>query len=152
MKSTIFFLLLVISVAFNIYFFTQKPKPAEPFRMEGDARQSVVVTPEQRQFVMSEMRGFVEGMDEIYQGILENNPEKIARAAEKSGTHLKPPKALRDALPKEFLQMGMKTHKLFDAIADSAMDDYERAVTEKQLGRLMNNCVACHSMYRFDLN
>lgn len=151
MKSGILFLLLVISVAFNIYLYKGNSEAAEPYRMEGDTRESVQVTAEQRQFVMSEMRGFVEGMEEIYQGILENNPHRIAEAAEKSGSHVKSPKALREALPKEFLQMGKKTHMLFDAIADSALSDYDRAVAEKQLGQLMNNCVACHSVYRFDL-
>jgi cytochrome c556 len=54
-------------------------------------------------------------------------------------------------LPLDFKQLGMGTHKAFDQLAIDAKDLGDKQQTIEQLGQLMNNCVACHKLYRIDL-
>lgn len=144
-------LLLALSAGLNVYLLTKdSPQSEEPYVMEGDTRTGIPLAEEHRQFVMDEMRTFMESMQQIHEGLMQNNPEMIIEAAKKSGTGVKPPKELRESLPKEFLQMGMVNHKLFDAIADSAKINFKPELTQMQMNELMNQCVTCHKTYRFD--
>ncbi len=158
MNKSILYLLLIVSVGANIYLATKSCKDKskttqteEPYRNDNDKRYSILLKKEHRDFVMGEMRTFIESMQLIQEGILEGNPELLFEAGQQSGTHAKPPQELRDALPKEFLQMGMATHKLFDAIADSARINFHPELAGRQMNMLFNKCIACHSTYRFEV-
>lgn len=154
MKKTGLILFLLLSIAINIFLgfnYFSKEDQKTSYKMDDDTRQGVVVKPEHREFVLKEMRGFVESLQQIQQGVLENNPELITNAAQESGTHVMPPKELREALPENFLKMGMGTHKLFDAISESASKNYNPEQTQKQVNELLNRCIACHNTYRFEI-
>jgi cytochrome c556 len=53
-------------------------------------------------------------------------------------------------LPMDFKKLGMGTHKAFDQLAMDASDLGDKEETIKQLGELMQRCIACHSIYRID--
>jgi cytochrome c556 len=60
------------------------------------------------------------------------------------------PTSLMKKLPMEFKKLGMGTHKAFDQLAMDAADLGDKGQVLKQLGELMQRCVACHAIYRID--
>lgn len=115
-----------------------------------DGRYEIKMSTENREFVMAEMRLFLESIKTINEGIAENNPEKIASIGKQSGVCKVEavPKGLIKSLPLEFKNMGMQTHDYFDKIATIAKENYSQKGIQKELNSLMNNCVACHRTYK----
>jgi cytochrome c556 len=54
-------------------------------------------------------------------------------------------------LPMEFKQLGFDTHTKFDQLALDAEQMGDKDQVLEQVGKLMQNCVACHAAYRIDL-
>jgi len=115
-----------------------------------DTRQTVMYPKDLKDLVMSEMRDYLEVIGEIQQGLAENNPDKVIKAAHRQG------QASIDDTPARLLKispipcktMGFKGHHLFQAIEDSARANFNTATVNKQLAELTNNCVVCHRTYK----
>ncbi|MCK5781814.1 MAG: hypothetical protein KAH10_04455 [Flavobacteriales bacterium] len=117
-----------------------------------DNRITVKYAPDLRDLVMSEMRDYLEVINEVHQGMAENNPEMIVKAATRQGKAAiaETPARLLKLSPLACKQMGFAGHDLFQAIADSARVNYNPTTTSKQLAALTNNCVTCHKVYKVD--
>lgn len=146
-------ILLSISVLANLgmlYFFFFK---GNTHTNTQDSRTSILIPKQDKEFVLKEMRGFLETVEAINEGILENNPQKIAAAAKKSGgaatEHIPP--SLRRALPMEFKKLGFNTHDKFDELAETVQKQFNKEKTQEQLGSILNNCTSCHRMYKLDV-
>lgn len=156
MKTKFIFLgLLMISIGFNLYLITQpstskRDKNPYRYRLPDDTRENIKIKPEYREFLLKEMREFVNSISHITQGIETHNPDLVIQGGERSGTSVTPPEGLPKIMPKAFLEMGHPTHVLFDAIADSARTRFDSQTTQSQLRELMNRCVACHASYRLE--
>jgi hypothetical protein len=112
----------------------------------------------ERDKVLLEMRLMLEGVNGIMRGLGEDDRAAVAKAARGAGmamaVDLDP--RIRQRLPKPFLELGMRTHKAFDELAD-AMDAAKTTgaggVQKDALGGLASltgNCVGCHASYRLD--
>lgn len=53
-------------------------------------------------------------------------------------------------LPPPFLQLGMQTHRAFDALADQLKAGASGQEALKAIAQRTGNCVACHATYRLD--
>jgi len=117
-----------------------------------DSRITVKYAPDLRDLVMSEMRDYLEVINEVHKGMAENNPEMIVKAATRQGkaSIAETPARLLKLSPLACKQMGFAGHDLFQDIADSARVNYNPATTAKQLAALTNNCVTCHKVYKVD--
>jgi cytochrome c556 len=106
----------------------------------------------ERDLVLEEMRGFLEGVQTITQGLAKNDMKSIAEAAKKIGMVNAGgfPVSLMAKLPLEFKTLGMATHKAFDALSMEAQDLSETKAVLAKMAELMNNCTTCHSTYRID--
>lgn len=142
----------IISLFFNgflIYYFMVKGdiKPADQ-----DQRRAIITSKENKDFVMAEMRGFLETIQEINLGLTHNNPEQIIKAAEKAGgaatEHI--PTGLLKALPIEFKKLGFDTHDKFDQLAEAVRKKYNKEQTQEQLNGILSNCTSCHKSYKFE--
>lgn len=143
--------LVMFSLGYNAYFYFQnRSDQGKVVRLEGDKREAIFVKAEHKEFVLNEMREFVNGLHLISKGIETQNPELIIEAAANSGTSVNPPKELVASMPKSFLKMGGPVHKLFDEMADSAKLNFKVQTTQRQLTELTNRCVACHSSFRLE--
>ncbi len=115
-----------------------------------DQRVAVVLSAEERALVLSEMRDFLDSVREITQGVVEQDTATIVRAARAVGRESAQgvPASLMGKLPFEFKALGLKTHSAFDELALNVeqMNSVESALPE--LGKVLNNCVACHATYR----
>ena len=114
-----------------------------------DERTAIVVSADERRFILAEMRAFLEDVENIIQGVVRGDMAAVAKAAKNSGmatTH-NVPGSLRGKLPLEFKRLGFDTHKKFDAIAEEAAAMADKNKILEMLGDTLSNCTACHASY-----
>ncbi|MHA1545081.1 MAG: hypothetical protein ACTSUY_01485 [Alphaproteobacteria bacterium] len=116
-----------------------------------DGRTAIVLSASERDLVLGEMRGFLESIEAITNGLAEDNMEDVAQSAHQVGMASagQAPVGLMAKLPIEFKTLGMATHKAFDDLAREATDMGDEKVALAKLGALMNNCTSCHATFRF---
>lgn len=152
MKTKLSLLLNVILlavVAFGVNRFVIQGKVA----IGADGRTAVLLEPGERDYVLAEMRGFLETVQSITAAIGEND---MATTIELAGTAAKfspadVPAPLFAKLPIEFKTLGLKTHKLFGSVAEAAQDAGTAQAVAASLGDLMINCTSCHSAYKLGI-
>lgn len=100
---------------------------------------------------LADMREMMGSVQQILQGIAEEDRELIAAAARHSGNRMSraTPASIRAKLPEEFKQIGGPTHLLFEEIAIRAETDPMSSLTELT-ARTMQQCMACHARFRVD--
>ena len=152
-KKILFISLLVISVGVNVVLI-RKMFVGNTQVIPNDTRISIIVSQSNKDFVMHEMRTFVEALHQINVGIAQNDPTLIAKVARASGGSVAghAPAGLLASIPAEFKTIGFDTHGKFDQIAESAEKDFDPKHTAAQVTELLGNCVACHKMYRMDID
>jgi len=118
-----------------------------------DGRTAIILTGDERDFVLGEMRGFLETVEGVVTGIADSDMQAVAAVATAAGMGSVGGEstALIGKLPLEFKTLGMDTHALFDDLATAATDSNDPAVVTAKLSALMQNCTSCHAGYRFDV-
>jgi hypothetical protein len=118
----------------------------------SDTRQRVLLAPAARDKILAEMRDMLGALHEVFRALSVNDPAAAEQAARGAGmgvaVDVKP--EVRAQLPPPFLQLGMQTHRAFDALADQLRAGASREEALKSIGALTGNCVACHAIYRLD--
>ncbi len=118
-----------------------------------DGRTPIVLTAQERNFVLGEMREFLQSVKIITMGVVNKDMKSIQAAGRKMGMAaaggVSP--ALRNKLPDSFKKLAGATHKAFDVIAMEAEDIGDEQAILKKLGNMLNNCTTCHASYRFDV-
>ena len=116
----------------------------------ADTRQLVVVAPAARDKILAEMREMLGALHEVLRALSAGDRAAAEKAARGAGmgvaTEVKP--EVREQLPPPFLQLGMQTHRAFDALADQLRGGATGEEALKSIAALTGNCVACHAMYR----
>ncbi|MCW3161627.1 hypothetical protein [Chryseobacterium oryctis] len=150
MKKKLIYILLFVSLIINITLIYKFFYQGESVKLSSDGRTEIKMSKENRDFVMAEMRGFLESVQKINEGIAKNDPNPIASVGQQSGTCKVDvvPQGLVKSLPLGFKQMGFDTHELFDVMSKMAKEKYDRQQTQEKLNQLLNNCVACHKTYK----
>ncbi len=143
-------ILTTLSILLNIgliYFFVFKGSTVHSQGQE--TRTTITMPKEHADFTLAEMRGFLESVQQINEGILTKNAKKIIAAGQKSGGSViaHAPQGFLKRLPMPFKQLGFSTHDIFDEIAESASNNFDAQQSQKQLNKLLNNCIACHQSY-----
>ncbi len=141
---TIIILLLGLSGFLINKFISGSVEPSD------DGRTAVILTKDERNFVLDEMRGFLVSVQAVSQAITENNMEKVAELSHAAGmaAEANTPGALMQKLPIGMKKLGFDTRKKFDVISDIAKTSKDAVAARKQLDALMQNCIACHVTYR----
>ncbi|HFD32499.1 MAG TPA: hypothetical protein ENJ28_07355 [Gammaproteobacteria bacterium] len=141
---TIIILLLAFSGFLVNKFISGNVTPSE------DGRTNVVLTKDERNLVLSEMRAFLVSVQGVSQAITENDMVKVAQLAHKAGMAAEEntPGSLLQKLPLGMKKLGFGTRNKFDEISTTAKTTKDTTVLRKQLDTLMLNCIACHAIYR----
>jgi cytochrome c556 len=117
-----------------------------------DARQRVVVAAPARDKILAEMRDMLGALHGVLRALSVGDPAAAEQAARSAGmgvaVDVRP--EVRAQLPPSFLQLGMQTHRAFDALADQLRAGASREEALKSIVALTGNCVACHATYRLD--
>lgn len=140
----IIILLTILSSILINKFVSGEVEPSE------DGRTSVILTKDERNFILDEMRDFLVSVQAVSQAITEKDMEKVANLAHKAGmaAEANTPGALLQKIPLSMKRLGFGTRAKFDEIAESAKTNKDPLVARKQLDALMNNCIACHLTFR----
>ncbi len=139
--------LWLVTIAVAVFFFVRGQT-----RMAPDGRTAVLLAPDERNLVLTEMRGMLGAVQGIVDGVNAGNMKQVAQAARASGmaaaADVNP--ALMAKLPLEFKELGLGVHKRFDGIATEADSGASHEKMLAHLGTQLSACVACHASYRIE--
>jgi hypothetical protein len=140
---------LVIVLGGVIYMFGLRGQ----VRMSDDGRTAILLSAGERDLMLSEMRGFLEAVQEIAEALPENDTKTISEAALRVGrVDLKDvPASLLRKLPGEVKRLGLDTHYKFYQLGKDVQNGLARDKILPRLAGIMTNCVGCHAGYRLDL-
>lgn len=115
-----------------------------------DGRVVIQIKPEERDFVLTEMRMLLSSIQGISSGLAEQNTDRIIEAAQMSGMKMAADvnPALMMKLPMDFKTKGMEVHSEFDAFALEMGKDPRPEKAIQFLDAQLKRCVACHSSYK----
>lgn len=137
--------LVTVAVA-GVMFVKGDVRPAQ------DARLSVQLSVDEREFVLAEMRMLLDGVRGVVAGLAQNDMLAVAAAARGVGmaaaADVSP--ALMLKLPLAFKQQGMAVHEGFDRMAAMVDDGAGAQRIQAELAQQLSSCVACHASYRLD--
>lgn len=116
----------------------------------ASAREPLHLSAAEREHMRSGMRAFLESVEGITKGLAENRNEAVATSARRSGWSMvdETATALALKLPPEFVAVSIDTHQKFDDLAAAASSGATKAKLLGDLGRILDNCTACHATYR----
>lgn len=116
----------------------------------SDGRQAVVLNEAEKDLLLTEMRAFLTAVQQITTAVTNEDMKLMADSARKVGAVAQAavPASLSGKLPMEFKTLGFDTHQQFDMLALDAEELGDPQHALKQLGGLMQNCLACHATYR----
>ncbi len=147
--SIVAIVLWVITIATAAVFFIKGQT-----QMTADNRVAVMLAPEEREFVLAEMRMLLEGVQGITAGVAANDMQQISSSARRIGmasaADVNPQLMMK--LPLAFKQQGMSVHKQFDQLADMADSGASANELLTMLSEQLSSCVACHSIYTLEAN
>lgn len=138
-------LLWAVTIAVFIWFFARGNTSAV-----NDDRAVIMLHPEERELVLSEMRGLLAATQGILEGANQNDMPRVieaARAAGMVGT-ADVNMTLMAKLPLEFKAMGMEIHHDMDSIAKAAEEGRSSAELLKMTSGTLSKCVACHAVWQ----
>ncbi len=116
-----------------------------------DGRQAVMLSKDERNALLLEMRTWLESSQGILEAASQKDFAAVVASAKASGmgAEAQTPGSLFRKLPVEMKKLGFDTRKKFDDIAADAEANKDSDRIVSQLSVAMNNCIACHAMYRF---
>lgn len=119
-----------------------------------DNRVAIQLTKNEKEIVLFEMRVFLESVQQITNGIVNKDMPAVVTAARKSGKEaaVAVPGTLIGKLPIGFKKLGFDTHAKFDGLALDAEQLGDDSHSLSQLNILLENCVACHSTFKFEVD
>lgn len=140
--------LLLLVIAGGIYKFVFQGSVSD----STDGRSAIHLDPGEKDLVLAEMRAFLSSVQQITEGIANDDMARVVEHARKVGSAAQGevPGTLVGKLPLPFKRLGLDTHNGFDQLAMDAEDLGDSDHTLSQLATLMQNCVACHAAYRID--
>jgi hypothetical protein len=117
---------------------------------ESDTRTVVQLSPAHRAMVLTEMRQFLSGLQQISSALSQDDMDTVARVARSLGSPMTQhvPPDLQQALPEGFRKLGFSVHSDFDQIALDAESLGDGKHTLSQLGETLSKCVSCHGTYQ----
>lgn len=115
-----------------------------------DNRTAVVLQANERELILTEMRGMLAATQGILDGANLGDLQRIAKAASSAGmaaaADVNP--ALMAKLPMEFKQLGLSVHREMDEIAKAAEGGKPAAELLKMAANTLTKCVACHAAWQ----
>lgn len=115
-----------------------------------DERVKVVLEPHERHLVLLEMRNFLHVLQTITTALTEEDMKTVAEAARTMGSGAAneiPPQTVAK-LPETFQMLAGTVHTTFDVMALDAESLGDPVHTQRQVGKLLQTCNACHGIYQ----
>ena len=137
--------LWLITIAVLAFFFVRGNTTAG-----SDHRTAVVLTAQERELILSEMRGLLTTVHDVLDGLNKGDMKQVAQAATLSGmgsaADVNP--ALMAKLPLAFKSLGMSVHHDMDDLAKAANEGKSAAELQTMLTNTMSKCLGCHAAWQ----
>ena len=117
-----------------------------------DDRVKIVLKPDERHLVLLEMRSFLNVVQTITDALTREDMQAVAAAARSMGSGAAnqiPPQTVAK-LPETFQMLAGTVHTSFDVMALDADSVGDPVHTQRQMGRLLQTCNACHGIYQVE--
>ncbi|NOT64719.1 MAG: hypothetical protein HOP06_01505 [Methylotenera sp.] len=116
----------------------------------NDTRIAVVLSKDERNLILKEMRNFLISVQGVSEAISNNDMHQVAKLSTEAGMKAEEnaPGALLAKIPLEMKKLGFDTRQKFDQISADATTLKDPLHSRKQLDALMKNCIACHASYQ----
>ena len=145
--SVVAIALWLVTIAGAAFFFVRGQT-----RVASDGRTAVLLASNERNLVLTEMRGMLAAVQGVVDGVNAGNMKQVAQAARASGmaaaADVDP--ALMAKLPLAFKELGFSVHKRFDEIATETDAGASGEQVLASLSTQLSACVACHASYRIE--
>lgn len=137
--------LSIIVAVFGYKFTVGNVQPSD------DGRLAVMLSKDERNALLLEMRVWLQSTQGILLAASAMDFDAVVRSAKASGMSAEEetPGSLFRKLPVEMKALGFDTREKFDDIAATAAKSKDGSQVVEKLSVAMNNCIACHEMYRF---
>ncbi|WP_029933423.1 hypothetical protein [Thiomicrospira pelophila] len=114
-----------------------------------DGRISLNLTEAEKAEFLTEMQQMLGSIQGVIQGIADDDPDKIIKAARVSGNQMAraTPDSVRAKLDDQFRSIGGPTHMMFEELVIRAETDPADELL-RFTANIMNNCMACHAKYK----
>lgn len=118
--------------------------------VSDDERVAVVLSKDERNLILNEMRNFLISTQKISEAITNDDMELVATLAKSAGMAAEEntPGALLAKIPLSMKTLGFDTRKRFDQIAADAERLKVPVHSRRHLDQLMKNCIGCHSSFK----
>ncbi len=119
----------------------------------ADGRTSILLSPDERNGVLGEMRAVLAGVQEILENAAAGDMDAARDKASSMGmaaANAESPQLIAK-LPLEFKALGMGLHRSFDELAVTIDATDDPVVVMEEVSALMVQCVACHDAYRIGI-
>lgn len=118
--------------------------------VSDDERVAIVLSKEERNLILNEMRNFLINTQKISEAITNEDMELVAILAKSAGMAAEEntPGSLLAKIPLAMKTLGFDTRKRFDQIAADAEELKVPVHSRRQLEQLMKNCIACHASFK----
>ncbi|MDH3353744.1 MAG: hypothetical protein OEL79_00860 [Chromatiales bacterium] len=147
MKNLSWVLVVILSIVVAIFSYKFTVGSVAP---SDDGRQSVVLTKDERNAILLEMRVWLESAQGVLAAAVKDDMVEAAKIARVSGmaAEAATPGSLFRKIPLEMKKLGFATRDYFDQIAVLAETGKGSKAVIAKLSESMNNCIACHAVYR----
>jgi cytochrome c556 len=116
----------------------------------SDNRTAVILNASERSLILAEMRGLLDGVQKIVEGLNRHDIKQIEQAAHAVGMNsaadVNP--LLMAKLPLPFKQLGMSVHHDMDDLAAAAQAGKPSTELQGMLANTLTKCVACHTAWQ----
>ncbi len=119
----------------------------------ADGRTSILLSPDERNGVLGEMRAVLAGVQEIIEKTIDGDMAAARARASAMGMAAANAESaqLIAKLPLDFKSLGMGLHASFDNLAETIAGTDDPLVVLDAVGSIMVQCVACHDAYRLGI-
>lgn len=137
--------LWVLTVALFAVFFVKGTTT-----VSSDQRRAIMLSPVEKDLVLGEMRTMLTAVNGVIGALAENDMKKAALAASTAGMAMAVDASpiLMAKLPLDFKELGMGTHKAFDAVSVAIGKGATVPQVLRSMHEITNRCVACHQANR----
>lgn len=117
-------------------------------------RTSIVLNAQERDLILTEMRGLLSTIQGIVDGVGRDDRKQIAESARAAGmaAAADASPALLAKLPLPFKTLGMSVHRDMDDIADAAEEGRPAPELLNKVAATLSKCVACHAAWQFKVD
>ena len=124
-----------------------------PQMSTADGREALGLNAEQSNHVLTEMRQLLVTVRDVQSGLAAEDWATVVKAAKAQGTARgqTPPKGLREKQSETFRMMSSDMRRQFNALA-AAAENKDFPSANQAVGKILNNCVACHDSYRIEIS